>query len=137
MSTATRSLALISASVLPLPASHAQTTQPARLPAVELVKVTASDAEVGDNFGSAVSVSADRALVGAYFDDNNAKKDSGSVYVLERDSSGAWVEAAKLVQSDGARWLWDLALDFGRPRPHRCALRRLGLGIRVRLRKRR
>ncbi len=60
-------------------------------------KLVASDAEENDLFGVAVSLAGDRALVGAYFDDERR----GAVYVFER-SSGAWTEAQKLVASDAA-----------------------------------
>ncbi|MEX0785839.1 MAG: FG-GAP repeat protein [Dehalococcoidia bacterium] len=46
----------------------------------EQAKLTASDGAAGDEFGYAVSVSGDTALVGAYLDDDNGA-DSGSAYV--------------------------------------------------------
>ncbi len=64
----------------------------------EVAKLVASDGAPEDYFGGSVSLEPDRALIGAYGDDD----ERGSAYVFERDSSGAWTEAAKLVASDGA-----------------------------------
>ena len=63
-------------------------------------KLTASDAAAGDSFGCSVSVSADTAVVGAFYDDDNGG-DSGSAYVFVRSGS-TWTERAKLTGSDGA-----------------------------------
>ncbi len=60
-------------------------------------KLTASDATQFESFGSAVAVSGDRVVVGAYNDDDNGT-DSGSAYIFEWDGV-QWVEAAKLVGS--------------------------------------
>jgi len=66
----------------------------------EEAKLTASDAAAGDNFGNSVSLSGNRALVGAYFDDD-AGSLSGSAYVYYWDGT-SWSEEAKLTASDGA-----------------------------------
>jgi len=66
----------------------------------EVAKLTASDAEVGDNFGNSVSISGDKAIVGAFKDDNDSLNQSGSAYVFERDSGGNWNEVTKLTASD-------------------------------------
>ena len=63
-------------------------------------KLTASDAAAYDEFGGAVFLSGDTALVGAYKDDDNGT-DSGSVYVFVRSGS-SWSQQAKLSASDGA-----------------------------------
>ncbi len=60
----------------------------------------ASDGEVGDRFGSSVSVFGDTALVGAHFDDDNGAE-SGSAYVFVRGGGGVWTEQAKLLPGDG------------------------------------
>jgi hypothetical protein len=60
-------------------------------------KLVASDGVSDDNFGVSVSLAADRALVGAYWDDSL----SGSAYVFVRNGS-SWTEEAKLVSSDRA-----------------------------------
>jgi len=66
----------------------------------ELAKRIASDGATSDLFGSAVSISGDVALVGAWRDDDNGT-DSGSGYVFRYNGS-EWVEEAKLTASDGA-----------------------------------
>jgi len=67
----------------------------------EVATLQASDGAVGDQFGFSVSLSGDRALVGAYLNDNNGD-DSGSAYVFKLESGNTWVEESKLVPSDGA-----------------------------------
>ncbi len=63
-------------------------------------KLTASDA--GANyFGFSVSVSGDRAMMGA-IGDNNAGSWSGAAYVFKR-SGTTWTQEAKLTASDAAR----------------------------------
>ncbi len=46
------------------------------------VKQTASDAAAGDSFGSAVSISGDTAVIGAYHDDDSGSN-SGSAYIFQ------------------------------------------------------
>jgi hypothetical protein len=64
-------------------------------------KLTASDAEACDQFGSSVAVSSDTALVGAIYDDHGGLTDAGSAYVFVRSES-AWLQQAKLTASDAA-----------------------------------
>jgi len=68
----------------------------------QVAKLTASDGAASDYFGHSVSLSGNRALVGAYRDDDNGT-DSGSAYVFEWDGS-AWTQVAKLTASDGAAY---------------------------------
>ncbi len=78
----------------------------------ELDKLTASDAAAGDTFGRYVSLSGDRALVGAAGDDN-AGFFSGAAYVFEKQGA-LWVETAKLTASDAAaddRFGWRISLS--------------------------
>ena len=70
-------------------------------------KLTASDGTTGDFFGYSVSLSGDRVLVGAQWDDEDGNR-SGSAYVFER-VGGTWVEQQKLTASDGGA-----VDDFGR-----------------------
>ncbi|NNE26982.1 MAG: hypothetical protein HKN09_09085 [Saprospiraceae bacterium] len=66
-------------------------------------KIVASDADVGDNYGAAVSVDGDRTVVGSYRDDDNGS-DSGSIYIYDfcpevintfQDAgSGLWLDAS-------------------------------------------
>jgi beta propeller repeat protein len=67
----------------------------------EQAKLTASDAAAFDRFGFSVSVSGDTALIGSPYDQVSTSV-YGSVYVFERDATGAWTEETKLTASDGA-----------------------------------
>ena len=73
----------------------------------EVLKLTASDAAAGDNFGISVSIWGDLAIVGA---DGNADagQQSGSAYIFERNQGGAnaWGELTKLTASDAAAGDW-------------------------------
>jgi len=60
-------------------------------------KLTASDGATSDNFGFSVSVSGDKAVIGAFGDDGL----TGSAYVYTR-SGTTWTEEQKLTASDGA-----------------------------------
>ncbi|MEM7247802.1 MAG: hypothetical protein AAF533_20865 [Acidobacteriota bacterium] len=62
--------------------------------------LTASDAALGDGFGSKVGLSGSTAVVGAISDDD-AGSLSGSAYVFSRDAVGTWSEDQKLLASDG------------------------------------
>ena len=66
------------------------------LTAEQEAKLVASDGASGANFGFAVAVDGDTAVIGARSDDDN-----GSTYVFTR-TGGVWTEQAKLVASDGA-----------------------------------
>jgi hypothetical protein len=66
----------------------------------EQAKLLASDGAMSDQFGVAVAISGDSAIVGAHRDDD-AVSDSGSAYVFVR-SGGTWTEQAKLLASDAA-----------------------------------
>jgi hypothetical protein len=74
-------------------------------------KLAASGAAAGDNFGYAVSLAGDTALVGAH----GAGGARGVAYVFVR-SGGAWIEEQKLVATDAAAddsfgWSVSLAVD--------------------------
>lgn len=64
-------------------------------------KLTASDAAAGSLFGWAVSLSVDRAVVGAFRHDVSGKRDAGAAYVFRREG-GNWVQEAQLRASDAA-----------------------------------
>jgi hypothetical protein len=70
---------------------------------VQEQKLTASDAAAGDEFGSSVSVSGNRILVGAWLDDHAGGTDSGAAYVFQWDGS-RWVQQQKLTASDADRF---------------------------------
>ncbi|MCH7976787.1 MAG: T9SS type A sorting domain-containing protein, partial [Bacteroidetes bacterium] len=66
----------------------------------EEAKLTAADGAQADFFGISVSLSGDRALIGAHQDDD-AGDTSGSAYVFVFDGT-SWTEEAKLTASDAA-----------------------------------
>ena len=65
---------------------------------IEVAKLTASDAQADDRFGSSVAVSGGVAVVGANLEDSGGSN-AGAAYVYEH-SGGAWTEVAKLTASD-------------------------------------
>ena len=67
---------------------------------LEQAKLTAGDAAEKDNFGSAVAISEDYAIIGSPSDDDAGSK-SGSAYAFVR-SGTIWKEEAKLTASDAA-----------------------------------
>ena len=69
-------------------------------PATETVKLVASDASAGDQFGASVAVSGTYAVVGAPYRAEAGPRVPGAVYVFERDSSGTWNEVAILTTSE-------------------------------------
>ncbi len=64
----------------------------------ESAKLLASDGSSHDDFGSSVSLSGNRALIGAKLDDVNTSN-AGSVYVFDFDGL-TWSETAKIIPSD-------------------------------------
>jgi hypothetical protein len=64
-------------------------------------KLVASDGDVNDWFGRALSVTGDMIVVGANGDDDKGSV-SGSAYVFEKNSTGQYEQMGKLVASDGA-----------------------------------
>jgi hypothetical protein len=70
---------------------------PQSAPFRELVRLQASDAAPGDNFGYHLSLAADgqTLAVGAYAHDGATGENAGSVYVFAQ-SDGKWVEQARL-----------------------------------------
>ncbi|MEE8155936.1 MAG: FG-GAP repeat protein [Phycisphaerales bacterium] len=73
---------------------------------VETQKLTASDAQLGDEFGLGVSISGSVAIIGAGLDDTACPEDilcnSGSAYVFRLDGK-QWVEEQKLEAPDMAQ----------------------------------
>lgn len=80
--------------------------------------LTASDYGSSENFGWAVDVSGDYAVVGAYKNDTdedglNSSPDAGAAYIFER-GTGAWPQVAKIVGSDRANidyFGYDVSID--------------------------
>jgi hypothetical protein len=62
----------------------------------EAQKLTASDGEAGDHFGSSVSIHENLVIIGAYGDDGG----TGSAYIFNGTST-TWFEEQKLTASDG------------------------------------
>jgi hypothetical protein len=71
---------------------------------IEQAKLTASDGAADDNFGFAVSIHGDYAVIGAVSDDVGINTDQGSAYVFYKGAGWATGQAhqAKLTASDGA-----------------------------------
>ncbi len=70
----------------------------------EVAILHASDAQFGDIFGNAVSISGDFLAVGAPFEDGGSGDplaSKGAVYIFERQSNGSWAEVTALRASDG------------------------------------
>ncbi len=70
-------------------------------------KIVASDREANDQFGNAVALTDEYAVVGAYLqqlDENgtNSLAYAGAAYVYENNGDGTWSEMQKLVPSDRA-----------------------------------
>jgi hypothetical protein len=62
-------------------------------------ELLAPDGATNDQFGFAVALDGDTALIGAHWDDDNGKYDSGSVYVFIR-TGVTWSQQQKLLASD-------------------------------------
>ncbi len=72
----------------------------------EIIKISASDRAIDDNFGYRISISGDYAIVGAYSEDEdasggNTQSNAGSAYIF-RNVGGTWSQVQKLVASDRA-----------------------------------
>lgn len=65
----------------------------------EQAKLLANDGELGDVFGSSVSISGDYVCIGAYLDNNN-ETDAGSAYVFRRAAGSRWEQQVKLTPSN-------------------------------------
>ena len=64
-------------------------------------KIVASDRAAGDEFGIAVGISGDYAIVGAHANDD-APNNSGSAYIFLRTGTNTWDAGTKIVASDAA-----------------------------------
>ena len=67
----------------------------------QVTKLTASDADLEEQFGTSVATNENTIVVGAPFE-NSGGQDAGAAYVFERDRGGTgnWGEAKKLTASD-------------------------------------
>lgn len=83
---------------------------------VETQKLLPSDPQFNKFFGVSVAISGDVIVVGADLDDQVAT-DAGAAYVFERQTSGSWIEVAKLIAADAAmddRFGAEVAVDGDR-----------------------
>jgi hypothetical protein len=74
--------------------------------------IMGSDTQANDYFGYSVDIYKNKAVVGAYLDDDNGSN-SGSIYVL-RIEDGSWIQEAKILPSDGKTndWFgWSVAIS--------------------------
>ena len=68
----------------------------------EVEILVATDAQPGDEFGTAVALSGDVALVGAPREDS-AGSEAGAAYIYRRDpTTGVWIQEQKIVATDTA-----------------------------------
>ncbi len=65
-------------------------------------KVTAADGGSGDEFGRAVSIDGDFAVVGAWHIGTDIQ--NGAAYIYKRASGNTWTEIQKLTAPDGGRF---------------------------------
>ncbi|MCB0855471.1 MAG: T9SS type A sorting domain-containing protein [Bacteroidetes bacterium] len=71
----------------------------------EIQKIVSSDRGAHDQFGVSVSINNQTAIVGAWKEDHdtiglNKINHAGAAYIFERDTTGYWNEAQKLIASD-------------------------------------
>jgi hypothetical protein len=59
-----------------------------------------SDSNADDDFGGAVAIDGDTAIVGAPEQEVGGETNQGSAYIFVRDNGGTWTEQAKLLGSD-------------------------------------
>ena len=73
----------------------------------QIVKLTASDAENGDEFGCSVAIDGDYVIVGANYEDGNGAS-RGAAYIFGRNYGGAdtWGEVVKLTALDAEDQDW-------------------------------
>ena len=71
-------------------------------------KLTASDADVSDNFGISVSIDSDTIAIGAWGQTGASGYGHGSAYIFTRNTAGSltsgWTQRAQLTASDGAAY---------------------------------
>ncbi len=105
ISTRPRSLIVVAAMVIPIASASSSAPAGGFIPAAcewkETAKKIAADAARTDRFGWPLSISGTMMVAGARGDDDRGV-DSGSVYVFEQDTGGAfrWGRVAKLTASD-------------------------------------
>jgi len=81
---------------------------------VEEASFRGNQTGVGDEFGSAVDIDGDTALVGAWDADTESSFNRGSAYIFTREGPGQWEQQARLTPGEGAwhdRFGTTVALD--------------------------
>jgi len=73
----------------------------------QIQKIVSADREAGDQFGRPVAIDGDYAIIGAYWEDEDAAggntlATAGSAYIFEKDSNGTWLQVQKIVAPDRA-----------------------------------
>jgi hypothetical protein len=80
-------------------------------------KIVASDAQTNDNFGWAVSMRDDYAIVGAIFEDGGAGDlvgDAGAAYIFHRTGMNTWDAGTKIMatDADASDWFgWSVSIS--------------------------
>ena len=77
-------------------------------------KVDGSSTDIGDEFGDAVSIDGDFAVVSASSEDNIRGDNAGAVYIYERTGDREWTQIKKLTATDGEtgdRFGFSVAID--------------------------
>lgn len=95
------------------------TTSTSSQPYMQVNKLVASDRINNVEFGRAVSISNNYAVVGTQLEDKDAegknpKPDAGAAYVYERGSDNKWKEVQKIVAADrapGANFGWSVGIS--------------------------
>lgn len=80
----------------------------------EILKAVPSDRADDDQFGYAVSIDGDYAVIGAYSDNFGGSENHGSVYIYKRNGINDWSFHQKIIsndQEDYDRFGWSVAID--------------------------
>src|SRR5215831_11497925 len=91
-------LTLSSGSFLNVTAQNSGSAQQTPSALTQQTQVTASDGAANDNFGNAVAVSGNTALVGA--NRQVSQNNRGGAYVFVRTGATTWVQQQKLLPAD-------------------------------------
>ncbi|MBK9590445.1 MAG: T9SS type A sorting domain-containing protein [Crocinitomicaceae bacterium] len=80
----------------------------------EIIKSVANDRAAGDQYGYAVDIDGDYAVIGAYSDNFGGSENHGSVYVYKQNGINDWDFHQKIIsndQEDYDRFGWSVAID--------------------------
>jgi hypothetical protein len=89
---------------------------------IQSQKLVSSDRSASDYFGWSVAISGNYAIIGAYWDDedaagSNTMDASGAAYIFEMNADSVWVEVQKITASDrwyGAWFGYEVRIDNDR-----------------------